>query len=225
MALYPMYNVECVCNQKPFASRDVRRASRETFDTFRETDSESAVHLLRLLNSNLPFTNPRRARSIHALAVPATTVTLVSQIFRHLVTLHGRAPAFSLSRKRSQRDHRFVRDPENSNYYNFFFPPVIRRLLTIRFFYTRSLRYRTGNAYNNLFFFLSLSPDGRISQDSVIPTSGFTFPSHTTWRCSISGWGSCKLWQMTRDDPRSHCCDSKWGDKRPSGIAVVRKSR
>lgn len=55
------------------------------------------VHLLRLLNSNLPFSNPRKARSIHALAVPATTITLVSQIFRHLVTLHGRTPAFSLS--------------------------------------------------------------------------------------------------------------------------------
>lgn len=104
MALNPIYSFECVCNQKPCASRDVRRASREMLDTFRETDSESAVHLLRLLNSNLPFSNPRRARSIHALAVPATTITLVSQIFRHLVTLHGPAHLPFLSHRKDRSE-------------------------------------------------------------------------------------------------------------------------
>lgn len=149
--------------------------------------------------SNPPFSNPpRRTRSIHALAgTRYRSYARISWIFRHLVTLHaGRTPASSLTHG---RDRRLVRSVElellsffSLSFFSSGDPSPLPLPLPPASSHPRSIFY-TGHfgagqeALTILFFFPPISPVERISQDSVIPASGFTFPSRTARRCSISG--------------------------------------
>lgn len=156
MALNPV----CVCNHSETV-RVTRRPSRITRNARyfpRNRVGESAVHLLRSPNSNLPFSNPRRARPIHALAVPATAVTLVSRIFGHLGNAtRSRTCPFSLGESKDRRDHRFVRGIPATRITIIFFSPLGNPSSPCRsIFYTG--HSDTGQETLTIFFFFSLSP-------------------------------------------------------------------